>query len=60
MKRRASPTTISVLVILFALGALHWVLFLHSGNLTFRAHDWGKEFIYYSLFKQALTTGELP
>ncbi|MFH1314369.1 MAG: hypothetical protein ABIJ00_14220 [Candidatus Eisenbacteria bacterium] len=60
MKRRPGLKTIVVLAVLFAAGALHWVLFLHSGNMTFRAHDWGKEFIYYSLFKQALTTGEIP
>jgi hypothetical protein len=58
--RRSSLTTVSVLVILFAAGALHWILFLHRGDLTYKAHDWGKEFIYCSLFKQALTTGEIP
>jgi hypothetical protein len=57
---RISPTTVSVLAILFAAGALHWILFLKSGNLSYKAHDWGKEFIYYSLLKQALTTGDIP
>ena len=57
---RANPTTVSVLAILFAAGALHWILFLKSGDLSYKAHDWGKEYIYYSLLKQALTTGEIP
>jgi hypothetical protein len=60
MKNRASLNSIVVLAVLFAAGALHWMLFLHSGNMTFQPHDWGKEYIYYSLFKQALTTGEIP
>ena len=52
--------TVTVLAVLFAAGALHWILFLNYGNLTFKAHDWGKEYIYYSLIRQAISTGRLP
>lgn len=49
-----------LIVVLFAAGALHWILFLHHGDLSFKAHDWGKEFIYYSLIKQWVATGDVP
>jgi hypothetical protein len=49
-----------LIVLLFAAGACHWILFLHYGDLSFKAHDWGKEFIYYSLIKQSLGSGQIP
>jgi hypothetical protein len=52
--------TLTLLIVLFAAGALHWMLFLHYGHLSFKAHDWGKEFIYYSLIRQWITTGQVP
>jgi hypothetical protein len=48
------------LIIVFAAGALHWVLFLKRGDLTFKAHDWGKEYIYYSVLRGAIRSGSLP
>jgi hypothetical protein len=49
-----------LVILLFAAGAFHWILFLHYGDLGFKAHDWGKEFIYYSLIKQSLGSGQVP
>ncbi len=46
--------------ILYGAGFLHWLLFFKFGNLTFRAHDWAKEFIYLSLLKQWTLTGKIP
>jgi len=46
--------------ILYASGFLHWLLFFKLGKLTFRAFDWGKEYIYYSLLKQWIETGRIP
>lgn len=52
--------TIIVLVLIFAAGALHWVFFLNYGRMTFRLHDWGQEFIYYSVIRQAIESGSMP
>ncbi len=58
--RLPSTRTLIFLILIFAAGALHWVLFLNHGNMSFKAHDWGKEFIYYSVLKQAMESGRLP
>jgi hypothetical protein len=55
-----SPTSLILLAVLFAAGAVHWIMFLHYGDLSFNTHDWGKEFIYYSLTKQWIATGDVP
>lgn len=52
--------TLFLVILLFAAGACHWILFLHYGDLAFKSHDWGKEFIYYSLIKQSLGSGQVP
>jgi hypothetical protein len=60
MNRDGKTTTIVILVILFAVGAFHWVWFLNYGRMSFKPHDWSKEFIYYSVLKQAVSTGTMP
>jgi hypothetical protein len=57
---KSPALTMVILAVLFAAGALHWILFLNYGNLTFKAQDWGKEYIYYSLIQQAISTGQMP
>lgn len=54
------PATIVVLIILFAVGAVHWAWFVNFGDVTFRIHDWGQEHIYYSVLRQASNTGSIP
>ncbi|HVP58806.1 MAG TPA: hypothetical protein VMU02_11990 [bacterium] len=51
---------IVILSLIFAAGVLHWVLFLNHGDLSFRLEDWGKEFIFYSVVRQAINSGTVP
>ncbi len=48
------------LAALFVAGAVHWVLFFDFGRLTFNPHDWPKESMYLSIWREALTTGRIP
>jgi len=48
------------LILVFAAGALHWVFFLNQGDMTFKPHDWAKEYTYYSILKGALESGRIP
>jgi hypothetical protein len=57
---KADKTTVGILVLLFAAGFLHWIWFLNHGEMSFKAYDWGKEFLYYSVLKQAIATGMIP
>ncbi len=57
---RIGPPVIILLVVLFAAGLLHWLLFFHNGNMSFSAYDWQKEHTYYSILKKAIQTGETP
>jgi hypothetical protein len=59
-RRRIGAPTVIILVVLFAAGLLHWLLFFHSGNMSFNAHDWQKEYTYYSVLKEAIQTGAIP
>jgi hypothetical protein len=52
--------TIAVLIVIFAVGALHWLFFLNYGRMSFRLHDWGQEYIYYSVLRQAISSGRMP
>ena len=58
--RLSSRKSLVFLILIFAAGALHWVFFLNYGNMSFKVHDWAKEFIYYSVLKQAMESGRLP
>jgi hypothetical protein len=57
---KPGPGTTAFIVLVFAAGILHWVLFLNYGDLKFKAHDWAKEYIYYSVLRQALESGRIP
>ena len=59
-RRRIGAPTVILLVVLFAAGLLHWLLFFHSGNISFNAYDWQKEYTYYSILKEAIQTGAIP
>lgn len=53
------------LALLFALGALHWVLFLDSARHEAigpspQVQDWPKEFRYYTVLQQAVTEARVP
>jgi hypothetical protein len=54
-----SPAII-VLLLLFAGGLVHWILFFHGGDIAFNAYDWQKEYRYYSILKAAIGTGVMP
>lgn len=41
-------------------GVVHWVLFFDFGRLTFNPHDWPKEAMYLSAWREALTVGRIP
>lgn len=57
---RVGIATIVILVLLFAAGFLHWLLFFHSGDISFNAYDWQKEYRYYSILKEAIDSGAMP
>jgi hypothetical protein len=57
---RTGVATVVILVVLFAAGFVHWLLFFHSGEITFNAYDWQKEFRYYSILKEAMDSGAMP
>ena len=57
---RPGAGTITFLILVFAAGVVHWVLFFNYGDLSFKAHDWGKEYIYYSVIRQAMESGRIP
>jgi hypothetical protein len=58
--RPYGAASIIVLIVLFAGGLLHWVLFFHYGDIAFSAYDWHKEYTYYSIIKNAIATGRMP
>lgn len=58
--RRYGTLTILLLIALFAGGLLHWVLFFHYGDLSFKAHDWYKEYTYYSIIREAMSSSTMP
>lgn len=60
MNREGRTATVIILLVLFAVGAFHWLWFLNYGKMSFKPHDWGKEFIYYSVLRQAVSTGAMP
>jgi hypothetical protein len=57
---RYGAATIILLVVIFAAGLIHWLLFFHYGDISFKAHDWPKEYTYYSIIKEAIETGTMP
>ncbi|MFZ1947685.1 MAG: hypothetical protein WAW06_09065 [bacterium] len=57
---RGRTATIVILAVLFAAGAFHWIWFLNYGRMDFKPYDWGKEFIYYSVLRQAVSSGTMP
>lgn len=59
-RQRFGISTIVVLVVLFAAGLIHWFLFFDGGDLSFNAHDWQKEYRYYSILKEAIGSGLMP
>jgi hypothetical protein len=58
--RLPSRGALVFLILVFAAGALHWVFFLSYGNMTFKPHDWAKEYTYYSILKEAMESGRVP
>ena len=56
----ARVATFVALMILFAVGVGHWIVFFNFGELSFRSGDWPKEYLYYSVLQQALLTGTIP
>ncbi len=58
--RLPSRGALAFLILIFAAGALHWVFFLNHGDMSFKVHDWAKEFLYYSVLKDAMESGRLP
>jgi hypothetical protein len=58
--RKYGIATIILLVVMFAGGLLHWLLFFHYGNISFKAHDWQKEYTYYAIIQEAVKTGTMP
>lgn len=52
--------TVILLIVLFAAGLMHWLLFFHYGKISFNAHDWQKEYTYYSILREAIKTGTMP
>ena len=58
--KKTSTTTVVILVLLFAGGFVHWLWFLNYGQMSFKPHDWGKEFIYYSILSQSIKSGNMP
>lgn len=58
--RFPSAGALVFLTLVFAAGALHWVFFLNHGDMSFKVHDWAKEYTYYSIMKEALEAGRIP
>jgi len=57
---RARAAGMAVLLVLFGVGVVHWIVFFNFGNLTFRSADWPKEYLYFSVLQQAVSTGTVP
>jgi len=57
---RFGIATIVILAVIFAAGFIHWTLFFHNGDISFNAHDWQKEYRYYSILKEAIDSGVMP
>jgi hypothetical protein len=45
---------------LYALGLVLWAMFLDWGRIPFTAEDWVKEWVSYTILRQAVTRGPLP
>jgi hypothetical protein len=48
------------LLILYAVGIVHWVLFFKIGSPNLTQWDWSKDIGYYSILKQSLANGTMP
>lgn len=46
--------------LLFAAGIVHWLVFLHSGDISFNFSDWPKEREYLKIIKKAVTENIVP
>ena len=47
-------------VLLYLLGAAHWMAFLSFGGIHFGLLDWSQEHFLYSIQKEAVLTGVIP
>jgi hypothetical protein len=45
---------------LYALGLVGWAMFLDWGRIPFAAEDWVKEWVSYTILRQAVTRGAIP
>jgi hypothetical protein len=59
-RRGHGALTILLLIVLFAGGLLHWMLFFHYGDISFKSYDWQKEYTYYSILREAVSSGAVP
>jgi hypothetical protein len=59
-RHRLGIPVIVILVVLFAAGLVHWLLFFQRGDMSFNAYDWQKEYRYYSILKEAIQAGVMP
>lgn len=60
MSLRPRAATVLVIAGLYAAGLVHWGLFFNFGNFSFRAFDWPKERMYFTLLADALREGRVP
>jgi hypothetical protein len=57
---RRTAVTILFLVLLYLTGFAHWVFFFNAGRINFSTNDWPKEFMYYSVLREALQQHTIP
>ncbi len=56
----SKKTYIFLVFLLFAAGFYHWCNIFNYGNISYKAGDWTKQYKYYSVLKEFVTTGVVP
>jgi len=59
-KPKAKKTYFILLSLLFLLGFYHWCNIFNFGNISYQSGDWTKQYKYYVVLKEFVTTGQVP
>ena len=45
---------------LYLVGVAHWLIFFNFGDIPWMHYDWSQEYVYFSILKEAVSTGTIP
>lgn len=57
---KAVKTYIFLVLLLLGIGFFHWGYLFRMGDISYKSHDWTKQYKYYTVLKEYVTTGNVP